>query len=161
LVPAAATLFFLSSLLAAAPALSSGPQRWAGLALLATLAMGAAIALPLLGRRAPPIAAPPDFEAMVRALAEPTAIVADDGAMRAAMVADDGAIEAANGAWRSLVGAHRRLQRTALAAAPGLLRVASRDGQASERAELSGPRRLDVSRLDDDRFLVRLSPEPS
>src|SRR5277367_2757445 len=150
LIPTAACLFFLSALLAAAPALSSGPQRWAGLALLAALAMGAAIALPLLGRRTPAITASPDFEAMVRALAEPTAIVADDGA-----------IEAANGAWRGLVGAHRRLQRTALAAAPGLLRAAARDGQASERADLGGSHgpgvgRLDVSRLDDGRFLARL-----
>jgi two-component system cell cycle sensor histidine kinase/response regulator CckA len=150
LIPAASGLLFLSALLAAAPALSSGPERWGGLALLAALAMGAAIALPVLGRRPTTVTASPDFEAMVRALAEPTAIVGDDGS-----------IEAANAAWRDLVGAHRRLQRTPLAAAPGLLRVALRDGQASERAELSGPRRLDVSRLDDDRFLVRLSPEPA
>ncbi len=150
LIPAAAGLFFLSALLAAAPALSGGPDRWAGLALLAALAVVAAVALPFLGRRAPTVTSAPDYEAMVRALAEPTAIVADDGA-----------IEAANGAWRDLVGAHRRLQRTALTAAPGLLRVAARDGQVSERADLDGRQRLDVSRLDDGRFLVRLSPEPA
>ena len=147
--PVSAGLFFLAALLAAAPALSGGPERWAGLALLAALAVVALIALPALRRRAPALAAAPDFEAMVRALSEPTAIVADDGA-----------IEAANGAWRELVGAHRRLQRTALAAAPALLRAAARDGQASERAELGGPQLLDVSRLDDGRFLVRLTPEP-
>src|SRR5580704_11980781 len=141
--PAAAALFFLSALLAAAPALSGGPERWAGLALLSALAVVAVIALPSLRRRAPTLTPAPDFEAMVRALAEPTAIVADDGA-----------VEAANGAWRDLVGAHLRLQRTALAGAPSLLRAAARGGPASERAELGGPQRLDVSRLDDDRFLV-------
>src|SRR5580658_10002058 len=98
--PVAAALFFLAALLAAAPALSGGPERWAGLALLAALAVVAVIALPALRRRAPTLAAEPDFEAMVRALAEPSAIVADDGT-----------IEAANGAWRTLVGAYRRLQR--------------------------------------------------
>jgi two-component system, cell cycle sensor histidine kinase and response regulator CckA len=148
--PVAAGLFFLAALLAAAPALSGGPERWAGLALLAALAVVALIALPALGRRAPTAPSTPDFEAMVRALAEPSAIVADDGAT-----------EAANGAWRDQVGAHRRLQRTALAGAPALLRSAARDGQASERAELGGARRLGVSRLDDGRFLVRLSPEPA
>src|SRR5580658_3734395 len=111
LAPLAAGLFFLAALLAAAPALSGGPERWAGLALLAALAIVALIALPALGRRAPAPPASPDYEAMVRVLAEPSAIVADDGA-----------IEAANGAWRDLVGAHRRLQRTTLAAAPALLR---------------------------------------
>jgi two-component system cell cycle sensor histidine kinase/response regulator CckA len=147
LAPVAAGLFFLAALLAAAPALSGGPARWAGLALLAALAVGAVLALPALRRRAPPLAPAADFEAMVRALAEPSAIVADDGA-----------VEAANGPWRETVGAHRRLRRTALSAAPGLLRAAARDGQASERAELNGAQRLDVSRLDDGRFLVRLSP---
>jgi two-component system cell cycle sensor histidine kinase/response regulator CckA len=150
LAPLAAGLFFLAALLAAAPALSGGPERWAGLALLAALAIVALIALPALGRRAPAPPASPDYEAMVRVLAEPSAIVADDGA-----------IEAANGAWRDLVGAHRRLQRTTLAAAPALLRAAARDAHASERAELGGVQRLDVSRLDDGRFLVRLSPEPA
>ena len=147
--PVAAALFFLAALLAAAPALSGGPERWAGLALLSALAVVAVIALPALRRRAPTLAVEPDFEALVRALGEPSAIVSDDGA-----------IEAANGAWRGLVGAHRRLQRTTLAAAPALLRAAARDGHASERAELGGPQRLDVSRLDDGRFLVRLSPMP-
>src|ERR1700722_112765 len=89
--PVSAGLFFLAALLAAAPALSGGPERWAGLALLAALAVVALIALPALRRRAAPLAAAPDFEAMVRSLSEPTAIVADDGA-----------IEAANGAWREL-----------------------------------------------------------
>ena len=145
--PAAAALFFLAALLAAAPALSGGPERWAGLALLAALAVVAVIAVPALRRRAPTLTPEPDFEAMVRALAEPTAIVADDGA-----------VEAANGAWRDLVGAHLRLQRTGLTAAPALLRAAARDGQASDQTELDGERRLDISRLDDGRFLVRLSP---
>ena len=67
LIPVAAGLFFLSALLAAAPALSSGPQRWAGLALLAALAMGAAIALPLLGRRTPAVTASPDCLGFTRA----------------------------------------------------------------------------------------------
>jgi len=149
LFPVAAALFVLAAALAAAPALSGGPEHWAGVALLAALAAVALITLPLLRRRPATVSAEPDFEAMVRALAEPSAIVADDGS-----------IGATNGAWRALVGAHRRLQRTPLAAAPALLRAASRDGHASERAELGGSQRLDVSRLDDGRFLVRLSPEP-
>jgi two-component system cell cycle sensor histidine kinase/response regulator CckA len=148
--PVATGLLFLAALLAAAPALSGGPERWAGLALLAALAIVGLIALPVLRLRAPTITPAPDFEAIVRVLAEPSAIVADDGA-----------IEAANGAWRGLVGAHRRLQRTSLTSAPVLLRAAARDGQASERTELDGAQRLDVSRLDDGRFLVRLSPEPA
>jgi two-component system, cell cycle sensor histidine kinase and response regulator CckA len=149
LIPLAAALLVLSAALAAAPALSGGPEHWAGVALLAALAVAALIALPLLRRRPATVTAEPDFEAMVRALAEPAAIVADDGS-----------IGAANEPWRALIGAHRRLQRTPLTAAPALLRAASRDGHASERAELGGPQRLDVSRLDDGRFLVRLAPEP-
>jgi len=148
--PLAAGLFFLAALLAAAPALGHGPERWAGIALLATLAIVALLTLPTLRRRAP-VAAQADFEALVRALAEP-----------AALVADDGAIEAANGAWRDLVGPHRRLQRAALTAAPALLRAAARDGAASDRVELGGAaRRLEASRLADGRFLVRLPPQPT
>ncbi len=150
LATAAAGLFLLAALLAAAPALSAGPMRWAGLAFLGVLAVAAAITLPALRRPARPRAAAPDVEALVRALAEPAAIVADDGA-----------IEAANGAWRELVGAHRRLERTPLAGAPGLLRTAAREGRASERAELDGRQRVDVSRLDDGRFLARLTPDPA
>jgi two-component system cell cycle sensor histidine kinase/response regulator CckA len=148
--PLAAGLFFLAALLAAAPALGHGPERSAGLALLATLAIVALLTLPTLRRRAPGAAAA-DFRALVLALAEP-----------AALVADDGRVEAANGAWRELVGPHQRLQRAALAAAPALLRAAARDGQAGERIEVGGaPRRLQASRLEDGRFLVRLSPEPA
>ena len=66
--PVAAGLFFLAALLAAAPALSGGPERWAGLTLLAALALVALIALPALSRRAPAMTSAPDFEAMVRAL---------------------------------------------------------------------------------------------
>jgi two-component system cell cycle sensor histidine kinase/response regulator CckA len=150
LAPAAAGLFFLAALLAAAPALGRGPERLVGLGLLATLAIVALLTFPALRRRAPGAAAT-DFGTLVRALAEP-----------AALVAEDGAVEAANGAWRDLIGPHRRLQRAALATAPALLRAASRDGQASERIEIGGAaRRLDASRLDDGRFLVRLSPEPA
>jgi two-component system cell cycle sensor histidine kinase/response regulator CckA len=144
--PVAAGLFFLAALLAAAPALSGGPDRWPGLAILAALALAAIVAFPALRRRAPAVAAAPDFEAMVRVLAEPAAIVADDGS-----------IQAANGAWREQVGAHRRLQRTSLSAAPGLLRVAAREGRASEPAGAQA--RLDVASLTDERFLVRLSPQ--
>jgi two-component system cell cycle sensor histidine kinase/response regulator CckA len=148
--PLAAGLFFLAALLAAAPALGRGPERWAGIALLATLAIVALLTLPTLRRRAP-VAARADFEALVRALAEP-----------AALVADDGAVEAANGAWRDLVGPHRRLQRAALAAAPALLRAAARDGAASDSVEFAGAaRRLEASRLADGRFLVRLPPQPT
>jgi two-component system, cell cycle sensor histidine kinase and response regulator CckA len=151
LAPAAAGLFFLAALLAAAPALGRGPARLAALGLLATLAIVALLAFPALRRRAPAVAMATDFGALVQALAEP-----------AALVAEDGAVEAANGAWRDLVGPHRRLRRAALATAPALLRAANRDGQASERIEIGGDaRRLDASRLDDGRFLVRLSPEPA
>jgi two-component system cell cycle sensor histidine kinase/response regulator CckA len=152
LAPAAIGLFFLAALLAAAPALGRGPERWAGLALLAALAIVGLLTFPALRRRSPEAAAAADFETLVRALAEP-----------AALVAEDGAVAAANGAWRELVGPHRRLQRAApLAGVPSLLRAASRDGQASERVEIGGSaRRLDAARLDDGRFLVRLSPEPA
>jgi len=150
LAPAALGLFFLAALLAAAPALGSGPERLAGLGLLAALAIVALLTFPALRRRAPAAAAGADFETLVRALAEP-----------AALVAEDGAVDAANGAWRDLVGSHRRLQRAALATAPALLRAASRDGHAGERVEIGGAaRRLDASRLEDGRFLLRLSPEP-
>jgi len=151
LAPTAIGLFFLAALLAAAPALGRGPERWMGLALLATLAIVALLTFPALRRRAPATAAAADFETLVRALAEP-----------AALVAEDGAVESANAAWRELIGPHRRLQRSALSAAPALLRAASRDGQASERIEIGGgARRLDASRLEDGRFLVRLPPEPT
>jgi two-component system cell cycle sensor histidine kinase/response regulator CckA len=144
-------LFFLAALLAAAPALSNGPERWAGLALLATLAIFALVALPALRRRTPAMVTAPDYGALVRALSEPAAIIAGDGQ-----------IEAANDGWRATIGAQRRLQRMPLTAAPALLRAAARDGKADEPAELSGEaRRLDVSLLDDRRFLMRLSPAAS
>jgi two-component system cell cycle sensor histidine kinase/response regulator CckA len=149
LAPIAAGLFFLAALLAAAPALGGGPGRWAGLGLLAAIGAASLIVFPLLRRRAPAVSAEPDFEALVRALAEPAAIVADDGQ-----------VEAANDAWRGLVGAHRRLQGTGLAQAPALLRAAARDGQASDRTEIGGAsRRLETARLEDGRFLLRLAPE--
>ncbi|HVM98962.1 MAG TPA: ATP-binding protein [Caulobacteraceae bacterium] len=149
LAPIAVGLFLLAALLAAAPALSGGPGRWAALGLLAAIGASSLIVFPLLRRRAPALAAAPDVEALVRALAEPAAIVADDGQ-----------IEAANDAWRELVGAQRRLQRTGLAAAPALLLAAAREGHAGDRAEVGGAqRRLEASRLDDGRFLLRLAPD--
>jgi two-component system cell cycle sensor histidine kinase/response regulator CckA len=150
--PAAAGLFFLSALLAAATALGRGPDQWLGLALLAALAIAGLLTVPILRRRAA-TASPVshDFEALVRALAEP-----------AALIADDGAVEAANSGWRELVGPHRRLRRISLTATPALLRAAARDGQASERVEFAGaPRRLEAGRLEDGRFLLRLIPEAS
>jgi two-component system cell cycle sensor histidine kinase/response regulator CckA len=153
LVPIAATLFVLAALLAAAPALSGGHARWTALELLAAIGAASLILIPLLRRRAAPaaVATTPDFEALVRALAEPAAIVADDGQ-----------IEAANDAWRALVGAHRRLQGARLAAAPALMRSAAQHGPASDRVEVGGSaRRLETARLEDGRFLLRLAPEVS
>jgi two-component system cell cycle sensor histidine kinase/response regulator CckA len=151
LVPIAATLFVLAALLAAAPALSGSRSRWTALELLVAIAVASLILIPLVRRRPAPVtgAAAPDFEALVRALAEPAAIVADDGQ-----------IEAANDAWRALVGAHRRLQGARLAAAPALMRAAAQNAQASDRIEVGGSaRRLETARLDEGRFLLRLAPE--
>jgi two-component system cell cycle sensor histidine kinase/response regulator CckA len=150
--PLAMGLFFLAALLAAAPALSGGPARWAGVALLAALAVVALFALPSLGRRERiAVAAPPDLGALAQALAEPAAIVTDDGR-----------IEIANEAWRALVGAQRRLQRTPLTASHALLRAAGSEGQASELTEIGGERRrLDAARLDAGRLLLRLMPTPA
>ena len=150
--PVAVVLLVLAALLATEPALSAGPLQGAALGLIAVLAIVGAFNLhALLAQRAPAqaaiAAAAPDYEALVRALAEP-----------AALVGEDGVLEAANEAWRALVGPHRRLQRTALGDAPALLRAAARDGQASQDAALAGPRRLEAARLDGVRFLVRLAP---
>jgi two-component system cell cycle sensor histidine kinase/response regulator CckA len=148
--PLAAGLFFLAALLAAAPALTGGPEHWAGLALLAALAAVALLALPALRRRADADDAPVDYAPLVRALAEPAAVVADDGA-----------IEAFNDAWRSLAGSQRRLQRSAAAPVAALLRTAARDGQAAELAEVAGAaRRIEIGRLEAERFLVRLTAPP-
>ena len=156
IAPVAVTLLVLAALLAAEPALSNGPLQGLALGLVAVLAIIGAFALhALLTDRAPAQsaagAATPDYEALVRALAEP-----------AALVGEDGVLDAANEAWRELVGPHRRLQRAALGDAPALLRAAARDGQASRDAALPGPaRRLEAARLDAGRFLVRLSPAPA
>jgi two-component system cell cycle sensor histidine kinase/response regulator CckA len=146
--PLAMGLFFLAALLAAAPALSGGPARWAGLALLAALAIVALFALPSLRRRERVAEAAPDLGALARALAEPAAIVADDGR-----------IETANEAWRALVGAQPRLQRSPLQASHALLRAAGQEGQASAPTEIGGERRrLDAARLDSGHLLLRLMP---
>src|SRR5580658_9212511 len=92
LAPIAVGLFALAALLAAAPALTGGPERWAGLALLAALAAVALIVLPLLRRGEAAAPAEPDFEAVIQVLGEPAAIVSLDGR-----------ILAANGAWRTLI----------------------------------------------------------
>jgi two-component system, cell cycle sensor histidine kinase and response regulator CckA len=146
----ATSLFALAAMLAAAPALSSGPYRWAGLAFLVALTPASAIALTALRRR-PLAPAPATLEALVEALAEPAAIVAADGA-----------IEGSNGAWRSLVGASRRLERTVVGARHALLRNATRGARASEPLEVGGETRLlDAARLDGGRFLVRIASPPT
>ena len=134
-------------MLAAAPALSGGPDRVAALGLLAALAVAAAIALPALRRKVAASEVDAGPEALVRALAEP-----------AALVAEDGAIEATNDAWRDSIGAHRRLQRSPLAAAAALLRTATRDRLAGETILLGeASRRVEAARLDSGRFLLRLT----
>ena len=143
----AAALFVLAIALAAAPALTSGPTKWVALGLIAAAAIAGLIAVRALVARPAPARAAPDFEALVRALAEPAAIVAEDGAL-----------EGANDAWRTLAGPQRRLGR---GDAPALLRAAVRDGHASQETVLSGAtRRLDAARLDGGRFLVRLAAAP-
>src|SRR5580698_9475260 len=147
-------LLLAAAMLAAAPALSGGPDRWLGLGLLAALAIATLITLPVLRRAAPAASAGPAPEMLIRALAEP-----------AALVAEDGAIEAANDAWRADVGAQRRLQRTDLASAANLLRTAARDGLAREGVTMGGAtRQIEATRIG-ERFLVRLggapTPEPS
>jgi len=147
-------LLLAAAMLAAAPALSGGPDRWLGLGLLAALAIAALITLPVLRRAAPAASAGSAPEMLIRALAEP-----------AALVAEDGTIDAANDAWRADIGAQRRLQRTDLASAATLLRTAARDGLAREGATIGGAvRRIEATRLG-ERFLVRLggapTPEPS
>ncbi|HEY1426783.1 MAG TPA: ATP-binding protein [Caulobacteraceae bacterium] len=149
LAPIAAGLLVAAMLLAAGAALGGGPLRWAAVALIAVSAAAAAFVLhALLAQRAPATAAEPAFEALVRALGEPAAIVAEDGALAAA-----------NQSWRERVGPHRRLARASLGETPALLRAAARDGQASQGATIGdAPYRLEAARLDGARFLVRLSP---
>jgi len=148
LMSLAAGLLFLAALLAAAPALSGGPQRWTGVALLGAIAVLALIALPALRRRAAPLAIAPDIGTLVRVLAEPAAIVAADGQ-----------VEAANDAWRAAVGPQVRLQRSPAAPAAALLRAAAQRGQAMDLVQVGDEaRRAHAHRLDDGRFLVRLAP---
>ncbi len=156
----AAALFAAAVALAAIPALGDGPLKWTALGLIAAVAVAGLIAaralfMPrtpapgVLGRGAS-ARATPDFGALVRALVEPAAIVAEDGAL-----------EAANGAWRDLVGPHRRLHRAGLADTASLLRAAARDGHARQDAALGGaPRRLEAARIDGGRFLVRAPAPP-
>jgi two-component system cell cycle sensor histidine kinase/response regulator CckA len=148
LVSLAAGLLFLAALLAAAPALSGGPQRWLGVALLGAIGVLALLALPALRRRAAPAAVLPDIGTLVRVLAEP-----------AALVAADGQVEAANDPWRAVVGPQGRLQRSPAAAAAALLRGAAQRGQAMDLVQIGEEtRRAHAHRLDDGRFLVRLAP---
>src|SRR6185437_16881960 len=84
IAPVAVTLLVLAALLAAEPALSNGPLQGLALGLVAVLAIIGAFALhALLTDRAPAQsaagAATPDYEALVRALAEPAALVGEDG----------------------------------------------------------------------------------
>src|ERR1700761_9340509 len=59
---AAVALFFLAALLAAAPALSGGPNRWLAVGLLAAMGALGLLALPTLRRRAVTASATtPDF----------------------------------------------------------------------------------------------------
>jgi two-component system cell cycle sensor histidine kinase/response regulator CckA len=147
LVSLAAGFLFLAALLAAAPALSNGPQHWLGLGLLAAIAALALVALPALRRRVARVATP-DVGKLVRILAEPAAVVAGDGE-----------VEAANEAWRTTVGPHRRLQRTAIGAGAALLRGAAQHGRAMELTRVGeGQRRVHAFQLEDGRFLVRLAP---
>ena len=151
----AAGLFVLAVLLAIEPALSNGPSRWGALALLTVVALAAGVAVPA-ARRFANLARPAQrrdagAEDFLAALAEP-----------AALVTDDGAILAANRSWRALLGDHGRLQRTALGAASQLLRSASGAGQARELTEVQGePRTVDAARLAPGRFLLRFAPGPS
>ena len=148
LAAAAAGLFFLAALLAAAPALYGGPQRVTAIGLLGVIGVLAIVALPALRRRVPAAhaAAAPEIGRLVAILAEP-----------AALIAPDGEVDAANDAWRTAVGPHSRLQKSPLAGAPGLLRIAAHDGRASAEVELAGEsRRVHAHRLEDGRFLVRV-----
>ena len=144
---AAAGLFLLAVLFAASFAFRAGPATWAGVALLAGLTAVALIVL-LAMRAAPPAAAEPDLELLTRCLAEPAAVVGADGAL-----------ESANGAWREAFGAARRLQRTTLGGAQGLLRAARLAARAEQVVTLDGAaRRLEAAALGGGRFLLRLSP---
>ncbi|HEX3408092.1 MAG TPA: ATP-binding protein, partial [Caulobacteraceae bacterium] len=161
IAPLAVALLVLAALLAAEPALSSGPLQGAALGLIAVLAIIGAFSLHALLTSRPPAQgasaqgasaqARPDYETLVRALAEPAAVVGEDGVL-----------DGANQAWRELVGPHRRLQRTALGDTPALLRAAARDGHARQDAAAPGPaRQLEAARLDGGRFLVRLAAAPA
>src|SRR6516164_3489628 len=88
LAASAAGLFVLAVLLAVEPALSSGPTRWAALALLTAVALAAGVALPA-SRRFFDLAHGAErrdagVEAILAALAEPAALLTDDGAILAA-----------------------------------------------------------------------------
>ncbi len=145
--------FFLAAvILAAAPAFRAGPATWAGLLLLGGLASLAFIAL--IGWRGAAAVRTdvPDFETLARVLGEPAAIVAADGA-----------IEGANGAWRETFGEHRRLQKSDLDDAYGLMRAAKREGRASKRTSIGGVERtLETVALAEETYLLRLVPlEPA
>src|SRR5690242_15869272 len=79
----AAALLIAAGALAAGPAMSDGPLRWPALGLIGFLMVVAAIGLVLVRTQSPPPGSP-GAEMMVRALPEPAAIVAEDGALEGA-----------------------------------------------------------------------------
>ena len=149
-MPMAAGFFLLAVLFAASFALRAGPVTWAGVALLAGLASVALIVL-LAMRVGPPKPAEPDLTLLARALAEPAAIIGADGD-----------VESANEAWTAALGPAKRLQKTALGGAYGVLKAARQGALAEEAVTLAGAeRRLNAAALTGGRFLLRLSAPPA
>ena len=149
LVRIAVALAFLAAILAGASAPGAGPVKWIALAILAG-AGAALVALPSLRRARTVPALDAEAGAVVAALSEP-----------AALVADDGRVLAANDAWKRLAGADKRLERTAVGGAHGLLRGAARDGRAAEPSAIGAEgARLEAARLAGGRFLVGMLAPP-
>ncbi|CAN5371008.1 cell cycle histidine kinase CckA [soil metagenome] len=153
LTAVAAVFFVLAVGAAAYPALKAGPQTGPGLLLLVGLggvAVLGVLAFALADRPArTPAQGDGSAETLVEALPEPSSVVKGDGS-----------ITACNAAWTQVWGDMRRLPRGNGASALHPAMLAARRGEAAEPADIlspAGPRRVGVSALGGDRFLVRLS----
>jgi two-component system cell cycle sensor histidine kinase/response regulator CckA len=152
LATAAAGFFFLALVFGAYPAVRAGSATFGGLLLLVGLAGVAAFTILALRSGARPVAEGVDPEILLQALNEP-----------ASLVAPDGRITAVNPAWDAVLGAARRLPKSAgqggLFAA---LTAARREGLGRGRLQVGGRMRaVAVSALGPRRYLVRIEPEPA
>ena len=152
---AGAVVFFVLAVAAAGYwALMAGPQTGPGLLLL--VGLGAVAVLSVFAfaaaqtREREPAAAPSEIagDALIDALAEP-----------AALVREDGVVIVGNAPWRSLCGAEGRLPRGNAASAlyPAMTQARRKGGVTEADLETpDGPRRVQVAGLGASRFLLRL-----